>query len=335
MTTSLRPHESSHSLYEAAINWACGILLSRGFKIMAPYEVISDMPWSTVIRFLCQQGKMYLKLMGSPYSIEAVLLEFLSFRSSNNITKVLAYNQSLSCFLMIDAGSPLRDYLKKNYQFNLVSNVLQAYASIQLSSIADVEALLHIGIPDWRLKKLPSLYQKFIAHTDLLKSDGLSDSEIALLQKLHSYIALLCDQLYELGIPETLEHGDLNDNNILIRDDKHLTISDWGDANISHPFLSLASWLDSAMINHQFNESDELYFSTQDAYLEKWLDYGAKNKLLHAFNLAKQLRYFQFALSFSRIKHCSHIENYKQYNGYNQIPATVYREIIEKFKFLL
>jgi hypothetical protein len=70
------------------------------------------------------------------------------------------------------------------------------------------------------------------------------------------------------------------------------------------------------MRNHALTEGDERYLKAQNSYLEKWCDYGSIRQLQEAFILAKKLRYFQFALSFSRIKRCSGIEKFPQFEGY-------------------
>jgi hypothetical protein len=159
---------------------------------------------------------------------------------------------------MKDAGRNLREYLKDNYQIDLLCRALDIYTPMQLLSIPHVDALLDNGIQDWRLGKLPNLYLQFMSQENLLKADGLIAAEINTLHKLYPRVVKLCHQLSEYGIPETIEHGDFHDNNILVHEG-HLIISDWGDAGISHPFFSLASCFDSAIRNHELIEGDERY----------------------------------------------------------------------------
>lgn len=64
------------------------------------------------------------------------------------------------------------------------------------------------------------------------------------------------------------------------------------------------------------NDSDDIYKTSQRIFLNRWKDYGAEKMLISALELAKIIRYFVFALSFSRIKSCPHIEQYSQFNGY-------------------
>jgi aminoglycoside phosphotransferase (APT) family kinase protein len=55
----------------------------------------------------------------------------------------------------------------------------------------------------------------------------------------HSRVVELCDELATYGITETLQHDDLHDGQVFVRDGTHL-VMDWGDACISHPFFTLS-----------------------------------------------------------------------------------------------
>jgi aminoglycoside phosphotransferase (APT) family kinase protein len=52
-------------------------------------------------------------------------------------------------------------------------------------------------------------------------------------------VAELCEELAALGIPDTIQHDDLHDGQVCVRDGRHLVL-DWGDSCVTHPFLSLA-----------------------------------------------------------------------------------------------
>lgn len=112
-----------------------------------------------------------------------------------------------------------------------------------------------------------------------------------------------------------MEHTDFNDNNILIKN-SHLTIGDWGDAVISHPFYSLVSYLSSATRYHGLKEGDERYIHLQNVYLNQWIEFETKEKLLEAFYLSKRLRPLQIALSFIRVKMCLNLESSFIFTGY-------------------
>jgi aminoglycoside/choline kinase family phosphotransferase len=228
---------------------------------------------------------------------------------------------------MKDAGTPLRNSSKVKFNPELLIKAINLYANIQIASIDYTHHLISLGVNDWRLKNIPLLYDIFIQNEGLLLEDGLQPAEIKKLRELMSKLIILCEELSKYTIPETIEHGDFHDNNILI-EDTQITINDWGDASISHPFFSCVSVLDSAKRNHGLQETDSRYKACQQVYLDKWRQYGENSQLREAFHLAKKIKHFTFALSFSRVKICPGIEMFPEYNGY--IAASM-RKFIKEF----
>jgi hypothetical protein len=304
---------ADHNL--AVADWAKQQLIAFGYKLMEESIVVRDMPWSKVSCFETSKGLVYLKQMAAPFVIEPKILRFIHENFSTSVTEVIAMNEQLSCFLMKDAGQVLRDVQKKNFQIQLFCNALKTHAQIQIASVPFVESFILMSVNDWRLKKLPNLYGDFVAREHLLEAAGLNKYEIEMLQNVFPQMQILCEQLSAYNIPETIEHNDFHDNNILIQDDL-ITINDWGDACISHPFFSLAIALNSAKRNHNFKKTDSRYLQAQNAYLEIWLDYGTIDELRKAFLIAEKLSYFQFLLSFSRIESCVSVEEFSLYSGY-------------------
>lgn len=300
---------------EIEVSWAEDSLASSGYKTQGQPKIVRAMLWSRITSFETSKGRVYLKSMALPFSKEPILLQFLADHEVKNITKVIAVNEQLSCFLMKDAGEPLRNLVKENFKIDLLINALKTCANIQIKCVHYVDQLLNLGVNDWRLEKLPFLYQNLVQKEEMLKADGLTPSEIGILYQSAPKMHALCKQLSEYGIPETLEHGDFQDNNMLIDGDS-LTLSDWGDASISHPFFSLASALNSAKRNHRLHDDDPRYVKAQNAYLDQWGEYGTETELLEAFKLAQMIRHFVFALNLSRVKPLPHIDNVPKLDGY-------------------
>jgi aminoglycoside/choline kinase family phosphotransferase len=300
-------------IIDDCLQWAHQTLIHMGFQLGSEPQLIRGVPWSTVTRLETADEYIYLKYMDPAFSIEPALVKFLRSKVTQNVPEVMAWNKDLSCFLMIDAGQPLRAILKENFREEPFLRALELCADIQIKCIPHVSTLLGLGVNDWRLKQVPSLFEKFVNREDLLLEDGLTKDELSVLQQLFPAMTQLCESLLAFNIPETIEHCDFHDNNILVKDDQ-LTINDWGDACISHPFFSCVSMLESAKRNHGI--SDSFYATARDHYLSHWRNYGYLDQLQQAFDIAKTIRYFLFALSFSRIKYCPGIESYPEFNGY-------------------
>lgn len=311
---------------DECVTWGKDVLSSLGYDMQGEPQVVREVPWSQVYCLETSKGRVFLKYMDSEFAFEPVLLKYLRDNVTQNVTDVIASNEQLSCFLMRDAGEPLRPILKADCNQELFSRALTLYAGIQISCIQHVEQLISLGINDWRLDKIPRFFEAFLTQKEMLLTDGLLEPEIETLQQLTPAVTSLCKKLQTYGIPETIEHCDFHDNNILIRDSV-MTINDWGDACISHPFFSCVSALESAKRNHKVR--DEELEPALRKYLEKWKSYGTQADLHEAFKLARTIRYFTFALSFSRIKSCPGIDRYPQFNGYI---AEALRDIIKSAK---
>ena len=297
------------------IDWARDSLKRKGYKLLSEPKIVRSMPWSTVIFFQTSGRSVYLKCMLKDFAYEPAVIDFFNKHNFQNVPSIIAIDKIEGSFLMQDAGEPLRPILQERYDVSMSCLVLETYAKLQINCIPLVDSLIQIGIRDCRLACLPDLYRQFILNKDLLLSDGLTDQDIARLQTLSETFTHMCVQLATCGIPETVEHGDFHDNNVLINEDQ-ITIHDCGDAAITHPIFSISSFLNSTERHHYLNPLAKECRVMRDCYLDQWGDYASKDLLATAFRVAYRLRPFLFALSFARIKTCPEIDSFPEYNGY-------------------
>lgn len=227
---------------------------------------------------------------------------------------------------------PLREIFKDNFQSNLLCQGIKKYTYIQRAAVEHVTIFLELGVPDWRLEKLPVLYAQLISNEDILIEDGMTSDEISILHKLHLKFSTMCELLSKYKIPETLDHGNFNDNNILIEDNtNHMTIIDWAETVITHPFFSLVYCLRNASARYVFKETDKTYIELQDACVEDWLGFEARTKLLEAFSLAKRLWPIYASLGEYRLMMSSNAVEFKSLNRHGRLSLGFHKWIkIEK-----
>ena len=201
---------------------------------------------------------------------------------------------------MKDAGKPLREILKKKFDATLLYKAIDQFTSLQIAAADHVDVFLDIGVPDYRLNKLPGLYKKLISQKDLLIAEGLSEIEINKLGTFLPNILDLCKKLSSYGIKETIVQPDFNDNNTLIDDISHaITIIDLGEIVISHPFFSLLNCLQQIKKHHGLTDTDNMYLSIKDACFKKYKHFfKSKDHLSDAFNTAQYLSDV-YAISYS------------------------------------
>jgi hypothetical protein len=161
------------------IRWAIDILNTNGYQVNAPIpEIIQNTPWSKVYRFKINQGFIFLKKVPPALSLEPKIINILHKEFYANVPKVIAENQEQHCFLMQDAGISLHNYFKKKFHTDILIQVMKYYTTLQIMTLDRAGLFLDMGVPDWRLDKLPKLYQDLIAHEALLIEDGLSKDKL-------------------------------------------------------------------------------------------------------------------------------------------------------------
>lgn len=116
MTTE--PGTENDNLNKEIIQWGCKYLSSHGYTLKNNLpENVQNTPWSYVIRFATSDGFIYLKHTPKLLALEVNIIQILYDQFHASVPKVIAYNTELNCFLMEDAGRPLREILKKQFDY--------------------------------------------------------------------------------------------------------------------------------------------------------------------------------------------------------------------------
>lgn len=298
------PVKENDKLNREVIQWGRNYLASHRYilKNTQP-EHVQNTPWSYVVRFITSDGYIYLKHTPPLLALEPVITNILHDQFHASVPEVIAVNAELNCFLMKDAGRPLREILKNQFDPALLCKSIEQFTSIQLAVASDVDNFLDIGVPDWRLDELPALYQQLLSQKDLLMEDGLSEIELGELERLLPKITKLCKTLSDDSIKQTIVQCDFHDNNILISDiSQTITFIDLGEIVISHPFFSLVGCLRQVQFHHALTKEDEAYFRLLDSCLKNYLTFESKSRLLDSFVIAQLLWFVYEALAQYRLR---------------------------------
>lgn len=293
----------NNNLNKKIIPWACQYLLSHGYTLKSNLpEDVQSTPWSCVVRFATSDGYIYLKHTPELLALEASIIQILHDQFHVSVPEVIAHNAELNCFLMKDAGRPLREILKKKFDVALFCKAIDQFTSMQLAVADQINIFLDMGVPDWRLDKLPDLYMQLLSQKEMLIADGLSEKEIDELKKLLPKVSDLCQKLSGYAIKPSIVQPDFNDNNTLIADIlRDITMIDLGEIVISHPFFSLINCLQQAKKHHALTDKDDAYLQLMDACLKNYMNAESKKYLLDAFAIASILFFIYGALSNYRL----------------------------------
>lgn len=273
------------------IYWGSEYLISHGYTLKSRQpEQVQITPWSHVVRFETSEGFIYLKQTPKMLSLEASIIQVLREQFQAPVASMIASSNTLNCFLMQDAGQPLRGILKKTFDQHLIKKAIDNFTAMQITVADHLDIFLDMGVPDWRLAKFPKLYHELISQKVMMLEDGLSEDEISKLASLAPTVSLLAEKLSGYAIKESIVQPDFNDNNSLI--DIHsgkITIIDLGEIAIAHPFFSLLNWLRQMKKHHSITEGTGAYLQIQDACLSNFIKYESKERLREAFSIADML----------------------------------------------
>lgn len=281
---TVRVAEGQHPI----IKWAKTILEEQEYKVFS-WETVKNSSYSVVLRFNTTKGLVYLKHMAWNYSHEPEIIKFLNAKGIPNLPNIIAANQQERAFLTTDAGRPLaKRSQQEGNNIYMTKKIFELLASFQQSCIPHTEALIGKGMNDWRVHKFPELYAELLSKEQLLSSI-LSVNEIRALHNLHRNFILMAKRLADLPPSPTVEHGDYHSSNILIKDE-NITISDFGDSVISHPFFSLRSF--ERHIRHTTNITSPEIKLLINSYMCKWPTYLDQYLLQEALDMAARLEPF-------------------------------------------
>jgi hypothetical protein len=247
-----------------------------------PVEVIRDRVWATTTRIRTPDGTVWFKACAESHRFEAELVAKLARGWPDLLPSVLACDPDRGWLLTADAGTPF-DRLGNPPELWL--RLLPRYAELQRG--ASVPAAL----PDRTLPRWPALYE------DLAASElPLERAELAHLRRFAPRFDELCEELAGHGLPAAVQHDDLHHKNAFV-DGERLRIIDWGDASLSHPFVSLVVTFRFLEERNGLPAGDPWFATLRDAYLEPW-----GGGLVAAFALAERLGRFVHAFGWVSLR---------------------------------
>lgn len=229
-------------------------------------------PWSTVLSVPTADGDIWFKAVSPQHAFEPELGLLLAEAFPDRVTELLAIDAERRWMLMRDAGTRLRELDRAD--LSDWQSVLPRYAEIQIAMAPRVAELLVLGVPDQRLAGLTDAVEALLDDDRALLLDeheGLTSAQRDELRARLPELRLLVEELETAAIPETIQHDDLHDGQIFVRNGQHV-IADWGDSCVSHPFHTLTVTLRALAWRHGLEPGAEPLLRLRDAYLEP---YGA------------------------------------------------------------
>ena len=275
-----------------AREWIRAQASSHSIQITGDIEQPHAYAWSTVMRVSTNAGTLFFKATAPETIYEIALTEKLARWFPDCMPELVAVDTARGWMLMRDGGEQLRASIRPTQNLKPWEPVITRYAEIQIGLADHIPEILALGIPDHRPRALPALYSELLTDTESLMIDqekGLTSGEFQQLQSLTPRLEQICTDLTAFGIPDSLNHGDFHDGNVLINDGR-ITFFDWGDASVTHPFVSLRTFFVSMEISLKLDDwappTPEM-IALLNRYLEPWERLAPKEGLLTAYHLSR------------------------------------------------
>jgi Phosphotransferase enzyme family len=244
-------------------------------------------PWSVVVRIPTDGGVVWFKANRAQTTYEPALITMLTQHAPDLVLEPIACDVERGWSLVPDGGPQLRSFPDEAVLGHW-ERLLPTYAELQRVLASRADDMAAAGIPDDRPERLPDLLVGLLDETEILlvdEPDGLSSGELARLQRLVPAVTRRCVFLAASGIAPTIDHGDLHDGNVFVRDDAY-ALFDWGDACIAHPFTSLLVTMSVVKARFGLESDAPTLARLRDAYLEPWTAHHNRRDLVELANAA-------------------------------------------------
>ena len=268
---------------------ACAWIRER-VDVAGAIEHAQVRPWATILRVPTTDGRLFFKAVIPEVAYEVPLTQAVAAHDPDLMPPPVATDSDRGWMILVDGGGRLREAPVDPVA--VWEDVLPRYAQLQIAMRDEGDSLVALGVPDRRLARLPELVAEVLD-----EDQGLAPDEHRALVDALPRLRELCDELRAGDLPETVQHDDLHDANVLVRDGV-ARVFDWGDTSVSHAFMTLRVTLKFfAHVRGLPDEAPELA-RMRDSYLAAWSDFGTPDELREAYDLAFRIAIAVRALSY-------------------------------------
>jgi len=252
----------------AMSSWIDDRLSAAGIRRRGPVRRVRAWARAALLTLDSDHGRLWAKAVPAVFSHEIAVTELLADVDPGFVPPVVAADRALGRIITEHVDGSTLSAIGDDPV--IWTAALSRLAEIQRVLAADLDALRVAGVAAAPLDRLATSVPALLADDDLLlvgRPGGLSQAEAASLRGGVPAFVDACRELAVSGVPDSLEHGDLAADEIILGPMGPVFL-DWSDGSITHPFLSAASLLGSRAAMD--GDADRLV----SAYLGPWLTTG-------------------------------------------------------------
>lgn len=287
---------------DEVVSWVDRQLSTRALGTVRAIEQVRVWETSQVLRLDTGQTRLYFKARPEGGGAEAPLTRHLAASQPRLMPEVIAVEPDRRWLLMCEAqGDDLMDVGDLSRWEAAAAGI----ARLQMDWIGRTGELTALGCPRASLADLEARIGPLLRDVKALQpmglADALGDAQVAELQHRRAEFETMCRDLGALGVPDSIEHGDLWASNV-ISGESRLAFLDWEDATIGHPFISPSLLLLSLDYATALPRTPGTRERLRDAYLTPWaagpLAGWSRTRLVDAFELAQRVAMLVYAAQF-------------------------------------
>jgi hypothetical protein len=249
----------------------------------------------SLMRFETTGPAVWLKAVGKPNSHEFNIVSALATLFPAYLPPIIAVRPEWNAWLTteVEATSPDADS-----KFSTWKTISARLAEFQIASLHEVPRLISAGCRDIRVSSLLNSTDEFFAIMDKLMKQQIKKPPSILTSEeildLNKRIKEILSRLAASGIPDALNHLDLNPGNIFVAGQR-CTFIDWAEAAIGHPFLTFQYLLEHlTRLRPDYADRREELVS---AYASQWERFAPLSAVSHSLPLAPLVAVFAYAVS--------------------------------------
>lgn len=284
--------------YEETREWIDGVLRDAALVRAGDVDQLRSWERSSIMRVGTEAGMYYFKAVPPQWGHEPALTAFLAEQVPDCMPEILKAERSTGRMLIREFTG---DALPTSRDLDLWKRSYAELGRVQRILVSQVGAIAELGVPCRPIDAILTLLPELIADGRLMclgMDGGLSEHEFTILRRSQPVLEEACRRLIEGPIPLSLDHGDFWPGNIFASDHR-ITLFDWSDSAITHPFFSLVMAADE--IEEHLGCGPEASRQVIDAYLGEWTDFASLEELLLIFEDAMLIAPIHQALMYSSI----------------------------------
>ena len=235
---ALRPRWARDGWHARATEWLTSHLAEVGRPPTGEIEQVRHWGISALMTVPTAGGLVWFKAVFPPFHHEPAVTRFLAETFPTLVPVVLAIEPEEGWLVTADLGA----VTARDADAAVRRRAIDSLIELQQAMTARTAELLELGCPVRPIRALADQVAAVLAERPVLPgADMPDDAAVALIER----VRLAAGRVDELGMSETIVHGDFHPGNVAVRDDR-VVIFDWSDTAVSHPLVDVVTSYDDA-----------------------------------------------------------------------------------------